>query len=159
MPANVHVYTVRGFYRASWNGVDLGVTEDGWTIQETPEGDPIHSDDGGNTLLDGVARGMNCIIVGRAQEATKVEAAIYAAQGGAGAGTANVGKLWRSLAKVLILTPVALPRNAAAGRPVIRASYALVLSPVTQNFNSRLATVDVTFTLFPDENGKLYFKD
>jgi hypothetical protein len=155
----VPVYTVRGYYRATWGGVDLGVTEDGWTIAQVPEGQAIRSDNGADTILDGVQRGANATISGRGQEALKVQQAVYASQGGSGNATQNVGKTWRTLAQPLVLTPALDPdgrQGGPAGRPTIRAGYALMVSPAAENFNSRLDVIDVVFTLLPDENGKFW---
>lgn len=53
---------ISGAYVATYGGLSLGLLEDGVDIEWSKLGEPIKSDVGGDMQLDGIYRGMECML-------------------------------------------------------------------------------------------------
>jgi hypothetical protein len=157
MGAYTHVFSVMGHYAATWNGADIGTTEDGWSIEVDVSDDAIHCDDLGDCLANAVLRGGNVRVVGRGLEYSKLRPALMAAWGTSGFAAGLIGQLASTIAKPLRLSPVLVGGDAGNVRKLFTFGLTYVRGNVIP-LNNRLATVDVVFTALVDENGKYFLE-
>jgi hypothetical protein len=139
---------IAGPYTAQYNGGDnIGRTENGFRIRVTVHEEPIRTDDGGDSIIDGVNRGADTIVELDYVEYEKIKAAMFASGPVAeGAPLTNVGKLCTSLAKALVLTPVA--GTTATGTYTFH--KALVRGDINILLASRLKKGPLSFLCYPD---------
>jgi hypothetical protein len=152
-----HVFSIMGWYKATWAGSDLGTTENGWSVEFTTMNEAIHCDDLGDALADAVQRGQAVRVVGRGLEWSLLKPALGLVNT-PGDVTADLGQLVSTLADVLVLTP----QNRVGDTGNVRKTKTFNLAYVenyTEPLNNRLATCDVVFTVLVDENGKLFTED
>jgi len=150
---------ITGHFTATYGGVDLGQTEQGWEMVEAHLTEDIVTDSGGDAPVDGVQRGTRCEVRGTYVEYDKVADALYAADP-SGASRQNVGQLMTNLAYVLVLTPV--PGTTAAadlgtGNSLIF-HRAIVVSDITTLLSTKHRKGPITFRCYPSvmSSGLIY---
>lgn len=155
---------VAGPYVWSFNGRTIGISEDGWRLNQTNAGDPIRGDNLGDSLIDYVYRGGDVTIEAVLQEwdvalngldtdgaPTNAETGsifwpwYYLGQ------TGQIGRLAGIVAAPLIGIPAPYTTAANTDYSVLIIDYA-VLAPgynYTQLFASRLRNVPVRLQALP----------
>lgn len=156
---------ITGLCTASWTAqggtaIDIGDSETGWEIVESPLTEDIFASLGGRSPVDGVATGS--IVMARANmvEFAKLVNTGFPSSGAGvsplygvmnqGSPVSNVGKLLSSLAGKLILTPV--PGTAlatAAGSKVLNIYTAINLSNVEQLLSYHIMKGPLVFRCLP----------
>lgn len=123
---------IAGRYSTTWNGNDLGITVQGWTLDFTNAMESIAPTDAfGDSLIDTVNRGGNVFWSGNSREwKTGVLAAAnpwqtLAPTGASYLGPGTIGELGTNVAKSLVATATA-GTPAAASPASITASYAMI---------------------------------
>jgi hypothetical protein len=135
-----------GHYLATWNGVSIGTTREGFTLDEQHYEEIIRTDESGMARQDGIQMGVDVAVELDYVEYGKIAAALYGDTGGVvGSPMGSVGSLLSSLAKPLVLTPV-------AGHGL--KSYTFYLAVVHGSIRTLLATRlrqgPVRFVCLPD---------
>ena len=149
-----HVFSIMGWYKATWSGSDLGTTENGWSVEFTTMNEAIHSDDLGDSLVDAVQRGQAVRVVGRGLEWSLMKPALGLVHT-PGDVTRDIGQLVSTLAYPLVLTPQNNVGDVGAVRKTLTFNLTYIEN-YTQPLNNRLATADVVFTVLVDEDGNLF---
>lgn len=151
---------IAGPYTVTYNAVDIGITEDGAELEHTYYSELVRGDNYGDTVQDGVYRGGDCFVSMTLQEWDN--AALHAAMNPFGSGavpsglSGQVGRLMTTLAKPLVLTPVAGTTAATAtvgatNARTFTAAKAILAEnfPIRFQFASRLRRVPLRFRILP----------
>lgn len=150
---------IAGAFSATWNNVDIGQTERGWNVENIVHEEPIHSDAAGDVPIDAVEQGVEVIVTCDFIEYTKLEAAIKATAGAIGGGFVNAGILRSTLAKALVLTPMALAATSASTEATKVFTFPLAI--VADNFNillsSKLRKGPLRFKAYPNPSTGLTY--
>jgi len=153
---------IAGHYTATWNGVDIGTTTDGFRLQETHHHENIMVDDFGDVPIDGINRGTESRITLEFVEYARVIDAINAQIGAiTDQGTTNtqVGQTLVSLAQQLVLTAVVgTPADSfVKSIKTLTAVKAIIVTDFEIVMAARHRKGPLTFQLFPDPtSGKSY---
>jgi len=96
---------IAGTYSATYNSLDLGIIEDGFTIEWTSRAEDIVSDVNGDAKVDGVYRGleMNVSFILSEWDAAGAQGAFWPFAATLGE-IGQIGRLLTSMSKTLILT-------------------------------------------------------
>jgi hypothetical protein len=155
MPINPAL-AIAGPYSATWDGSDIGCTENGWEFSEDVFLDPLRDDCHGDMVVDAIFRGAGVGLSGTLTEFNQVGVQKLIMFGSSATVTVaphigpyivdSIGKLGLAdgMAKALVLTPVVAS--------ALRAIYTVHLTmPATRRFNlsSRRRAVPVSFMCFP----------
>lgn len=157
-----------GRYSATFAGGDVGITADGYNIQQDTELEDIGETDAyGLTVIDGVFRGGQCFCDYRSKEYKAGSLAATWPYGGTlagagvlgilinpGAGNTPIGILASSLAKAFVLTSTA-GTPAATSPSTLTATQALLArnSNLALMFNSKLREVPTRLRFYPADIG------
>jgi hypothetical protein len=128
-------------------GTDIGRTREGFTESIEYHHQPIQTDAGGESQVDGVQLGVDHLVRLDYVDYDLVKAAIHAVEP-EGKVYDNVGKLLTSLAGPLVLTPVAGTTAAASGGT--HTFHKAIIENAEILFSSRLRQGPLTFRCFPD---------
>ena len=144
---------IAGRYSGSYNGGDIGITEQGFTLSLTPHAERIaESDAYGQTLIELIFRGCD---VGLILDSLEYKTASIASIWPWGSlGTMGViGRLGSALAQSVILTAAA--GTPAASTPATATFGRSLLSPgfnVNLLFNSKLRKVPIRYDVLPSDS-------
>lgn len=159
---------VAGRYSGTYNAVDVGMTRDGYEVEQDADIDEIGETDAwGASVIDGIWRGGNCFMQFNSEEYKAGSLGAFwpygnAVAAGAGvlgtllntAGTTPIGTLASVLAKSMVLTVT--PGTPAVG--TVNTLTAL-LALLAKNYNgkllftSKLREVPVRLRLYPGTTG------
>lgn len=143
---------VAGHYTATWNGSDIGSTEDGYHIRARQHEQGVKDDAFGEADADAVDAGTDYEIEFTSIEWTLIKAAL-AARGASGATlgdvNAQVGILLSTLGKSLVLTPASGTSAAASGN-TLTATKAVIVGDYSWNDSYQYRKIPATFHLYPD---------
>ncbi len=99
---------VVGSYSATWNGTNIGVVEDGFSLDWVSRGEAIRADVSGDEAIDGVYRGVGMTISCILSEWDEAGAQAMFWPWAATLGEVGViGRLYSTIAKQLVLTKCA----------------------------------------------------
>jgi hypothetical protein len=152
---------IAGAYDGTYNAVAIGVTEQGFDLEQSVKQEVIDESDAyGNTILDYIYRGGDCKIVCDSKEYKAGSYAPYWPWGALGVhstASAPIGRLASSVASALVLTSKA--NTPAASKPASLTATYSILSPGQAGrltFNSKLRRVPISLQLLPyDVSGTL----
>lgn len=142
---------VAGPYTASYNDVDLGITEDGFDLDQTSFQESIRGDNMGSTHQDAVYRGANVFLSWVSQEWNIDEAANvfwpWAAWGTIG----QVGRLHTAVATDMVLSAVAGTNANTAGPGTLTAGLAILAADfdVKHILSTRHRRTPIRHQLYP----------
>jgi hypothetical protein len=145
---------IAGRYSGTYNSVDVGITDDGYELEQTSSADMIDSSDAyGDSILDWVYRGGN-VSLGFTSKAYKAGAITpfwpWGAMGVMLTAAAPLSRLASDVAKSMVLTAVA--NTPAAAAPATRTGSLSILSPNSPAkllYNSKLRQVPIQLSLLP----------
>ena len=164
---------IAGEYTCTYDGVTLGETESGFTLEVTYEYEQIIADNLGGSIQDGVYRGGQAYISATVMEPDKaaVLEAFTPHIGSAGVTDLGkiresgnpIGKLATSFSKALVLTVVAnTPASGAGGIATVTASKACLAPnmPLSALFTTNSRRIPFRFQLYPftDTGVEYWFK-
>lgn len=145
---------VAGRYSGTYNAVDVGITDDGYTLQQDLSVEAIDESDAyGGTLIDFIYRGGNAFLrfMSKAYKAGSISPLWpYGALGVGATAAAPIGRLASAIAAAMVLTSTA--NTPAAAAPASLTGPGSILAP---NFswellyNSKLRRVPVRLQLLP----------
>jgi hypothetical protein len=148
---------IAGRYSSTYNSVDMGIAQDGYTIQIEPKEQEINRSDAyGETLIDSVYRGANvyCQLESLEYKAGPINAAYpFGSLGVLGV----IARLGSDIASAFVLTSTA--GTPAAASPATLTSTKAKLAPnsnVSLLFTSLLRTVPIRLVFYPvDASGTI----
>lgn len=144
---------VTGPYTATFkpqggSATDIGATEDGFEVIETPHFDPIRTDGGGDSTINAIHRGGDTVVRLTASEWDLITLLSFNAYP-TGNPIPNVGFLMSALAGELVLTPKAQTTAATAGK-TWTFYLAYVESDIPALLAARQRRVPLTLRCLPD---------
>ena len=145
---------IAGRYTGTYNSVDVGITDDGYELQQNSYADTIDSSDAyGDSLLDWVYRGgdVSITFMSKAYKAGAITPFWpWGAMGVMLTAAAPLGRLASDVAKAFVLTSTAAT-PAVAAPATLTASLAILApnSPAKLLYNSKLRQVPISLQLLP----------
>ena len=145
---------IAGRYSGTYNSVDVGITEEGYTLSQDSAAHLINNTDAfGDSIIDWVYRGGNVSLQfeGKAYKAGAITPFWpYAALGKLSTTAAPIGRLASDIALAMVLTAVA--NTPAAATPATLTGSKSILAPnnpANLLFNSKVRNVPVRLQLLP----------
>jgi hypothetical protein len=141
---------IAGTYSATYNSLDLGIIEDGFTIEWTSRAEDIVSDVNGDAKVDGVYRGleMNVSFILNEWDAAGAQGAFWPFAATLGE-IGQIGRLLTSMSKTLILTKCGSTANQV---PATITFTQAILSPgfnVSTLFTNKHRKVPLQMSILP----------
>jgi len=148
---------IAGRYSGTYNAVDVGITDDGYELEQSSSADMIDSSDAyGDSLLDWVYRGgeVSLSFTSKAYKAGAITPFWpWGAMGVMLTAAAPLGRLASDVAKAMVLTATA--NTPAAAAPATLTGSLSILSPNSPAkllYNSKLRQVPIQLSLLPSLN-------
>lgn len=146
------VAAVGGPYSATYNSLNVGHTEKGYTLEEEILKEEVKADAYGDMVMDAFYRGLNVTLnfigIEWSAAATPTMLCPYSATAGVSGQPGQVARLMEGLAQVLVLTDVAL--TASDNKPAsLTANKAIRHERTSISFASLMRKVDFQMRLFP----------
>lgn len=141
---------IAGPFTATLGGLSLGITENGFEVENIAYGDPVRGDNLGDSIQDSVYRGLDIYLNFILQEWNAAAAAVaywpYAVWGQSG----QVGRMDQDIATALVLTVVAGTRAVANPNTLTFTKSILAKNfPVKKIFASRHRNVPLRHQVLP----------
>lgn len=148
---------IAGRYTGTYNAVDVGITDQGYELEQGSTMEAIEESDAfGNSLIDGIYRGGNVFLqfLGKAYKAGAITPFWpWGAIGVMATAAAPISRLASDVAKAMVLTATA-NTPAAAAPATLTGSLSILApnSPAKLLFNSKLRQVPIRLQFLPSEN-------
>jgi hypothetical protein len=145
---------IAGRYAGTYNAVDVGITDDGYTLQQELMQEVIDESDAfGGTMLDYIYRGGNAFMRFTSKAYKPGSVSPFWPFGALGVGmttAAPIGRLASNIAAAMVLTAVA--NTPAAAAPASLTASLAILAPNYSGellYNSKLRKVPVRLQFLP----------
>jgi hypothetical protein len=145
---------IAGRYSGTFDGVDTGITDEGYELQQSVSKEMIDESDAyGQSAIDGIYRGGNCFLqfVGKEYKAGAITPFWpYGALGVMATTAAPISRLDSNVAKAMVLSSTA-NTPAAAAPASLTASLAILAENADGRllYNSKLRKVPVRLRCYP----------
>jgi hypothetical protein len=145
---------IAGRYTGTYNAVDVGITDQGYELEQTSSQEAIEESDAyGASFIDGIYRGGNVYLQFLCKAYKAGSIAPFWPWGSLGVmatAAAPIGRLASAVAKATVLTAVAnTPAAAAPASLTASLSILAANSPAKLLFNSKLRQVPVRLQFIP----------
>lgn len=145
---------VAGRYSGAYNSVDVGITQEGYTLQQDSDGELINETDAyGGSVIDWVFRGGNSFLQFESKAYKAGSISPFWPWGALGvmlAAAAPIGRLASDAAVSMVLSAVANTPAAAAPASLTGTKSLLAPNnPASLLFNSKVRNVPVRLQLLP----------